>query len=260
MASITATPHEQQPAGNGADPFPLRLNVLYEDDVMLAVDKPAGLLVHGDGTGAPTLTESVRTYLEASRQAQAAREVQAVQRLDVDTTGVVVFSKAKRVQAQLDADMAQHGCVRKCYLALCRGAFPWEHQIITLALGRDRHNARLMRLSTTGKPARTQVHRLCVTGARQTQVSLLLVELETGRKHQIRTHLAAEGFPLLGDKLYGVPADRHTDIPLMLHAYEERLPHPISHETLVIRAPIPERIQVRVPNAVELVASALDTL
>lgn len=260
MASTTTTPHEQQPAGNVGDFSLSRLSVLYEDDVMLAVDKPAGLLVHGDGTGAPTLTESVRTYLEASRQAQAAREVQAVQRLDVDTTGVVVFSKAKRVQAQLDVDMAQHGCVRKCYLALCRGAFAWEHQTITLALGRDRHDARRMRPSTTGKPAWTQVRRLCVTGARSAQVSLLLVELETGRKHQIRAHLAAEGFPLLGDKLYGVPADRHADIPLMLHAYEERLPHPISHKILVIRAPIPERIRVRVPDAAELVASALDTI
>ena len=102
------------------------------------------------------------------------------------------------------------------------------------------------------------MRRLATSGARGSRRSLLLVELVTGRKHQIRVHLAHAGFPILGDALYGTPADRgHRAPALMLHAFEERLPHPVTGAPLVIRAPYPERFAQAFPGGLALVDAAL---
>lgn len=250
------------------------VRVLFEDRWLLAVDKPAGVIVHGDGTGARTLTDDVRAHLVAAGEDEAARQLQAVQRLDRDTTGVVLFSKDKAVQATLDAALAGRAggasggvlagarpagtddraaaraaatgtrAARKRYLAVVRGEFPWHARTLDGPIGRDRHDARRMRVSRTGKAAETRVTRLAVVGGPAARRSLLLVELVTGRKHQIRVHLAHAGFPILGDALYGVPADRGPHAPgLMLHAREEMLVHPVTDETLDLVAPCPERIR-----------------
>lgn len=261
------------------------VRVLFEDRWLLAVDKPAGVIVHGDGTGARTLTDDVRAHLVAAGEDEAARQLQAVQRIDRDTTGVVLFSKDKAVQATLDAALAGRAggasggvlasarptgtddraaarpagtdaravtradatddrAARKRYLAVVRGEFPWRARTFGGPIGRDRHDARRMRVSRTGKVAETRVTRLAVAGGPAARRSLLLVELVTGRKHQIRVHLAHAGFPVLGDALYGVPADRGPHAPgLMLHAWEEMLVHPVTDETLDLVAPCPERIR-----------------
>jgi len=207
--------------------------VVYEDPVLLAADKPARLLVHADGTDADTLTARVRGHLERAGRSVAA---QAVQRLDVETTGLVLFSLAEEFQPALDAQVAGHD-MRKRYLAVTRGRLPvtpGEWLRIDAPIARDRHDARRMRVARTGKPAQTMVREL----RREKGLSLLLVELLTGRKHQIRVHLAHEGCPLLGDGLYG--GARHAD-GLMLHAWEERLTHPVTGEELCLRTEVPER-------------------
>lgn len=239
----------------------IRVSVLYEDEWLIAVDKPAGIIVHGDGTGAETLTDLVRTRLETEGDATAASQLQAVQRLDRDTTGVVLFSKDKSVQGALDAALAGRAVgtsaggpdaassARKRYLAVVRGEFPWRSRTFDGSVARDRHDARRMRVGRTGKSAQTRVERLAVSGPRAGRRSLLLVELVTGRRHQIRVHLAHAGFPILGDELYGVPADRSPRVPgLMLHAWEERLTHPVTGERLVVRAPCPERFRALFPD------------
>lgn len=245
------------------------IGVLYEDEWLLAADKPAGLLVHGDGTGAPSLTGIVRAHLLASGENEAAAQLQSVQRLDVDTTGIVLFSKDKAVQPALDALVAMHdggapaapACdgasaaaragVRKRYLAIVRGAWPWESCEIDAAIGRDRHDARRMRVAPSGKPARTHVMRLATAGPRATCRTLLLVELASGRKHQIRVHLASRGFPIVGDALYGTPADRRARVGsgLMLHAVAEDLVHPVTGRPLALRTPVPARFVEAFPGA-----------
>ena len=254
------------------------VDVLFEDEWLLAVDKPAGLIVHGDGTGAPTLTDLVRAHLARAGEEDGAAQVQAVQRLDRDTTGVVLFSKDKAVQPALDAALAGRagmghsagaaegravgeahdggrftradgGAARKRYLAVVRGEFPWAARTLDQAIGRDRHDARRMRVSRTGKPAETRVTLIAVSGSRGGRRSLLLVDLVSGRKHQIRVHLAHAGFPILGDALYGLPADRASRTPgLMLHAWEERLVHPVTGEPLDLVAPYPERFRRLFPD------------
>jgi 23S rRNA pseudouridine1911/1915/1917 synthase len=204
--------------------------VVWEDPLALVADKPADLLVHGDGTGAETLSDRVQAHLAAEGSRAVA---QAVQRLDVETTGLVLFSKTEQFQPAFDALVAG-GAMRKRYLAEVSGCFPEGDTVIERPLGRDRHDARRMRVSPTGKASLTRVTQLETRDGR----SLLLVELGTGRRHQIRVHLASLGFPVVGDALYG---GERSDEGLMLHAWEERFTHPVTGEKLCLRTPWPER-------------------
>lgn len=215
--------------------------VVYEDEWLLAVDKPAGIIVHGDGTGAASLTDFVRAHLEREGRGAAAAQLQAVQRLDRDTTGLVLFSLDKGVQPKLDALVASHDGIEKSYLAIARGEVPEALREIDVPLARDRHDARRMRVDAHGKPSLTLVRRLAVAGARGKRVSLVELTLKTGRKHQIRVHLSSRGYPIVGDPLYGVPADLAGRTPLMLHAAREALVHPVTGEWLVLDGEWPER-------------------
>lgn len=199
---------------------------VWRDGWLLAADKPAGLLVHGDGTGAASLTDLVR-----ARTGVAC--AQPVQRLDVETTGLVLFSLDKAIQPALDAALATGG-VRKRYIALAAGRIAHGEQIVEAPLGRDRHDARRMRVSETGKPSVTILRPLRTFD----NATLVELELKTGRRHQIRVHLAAIGHPVVGDGLYRGPASAHG---LMLHALEERLTHPVTGEELLLRTAWPER-------------------
>ena len=226
------------------------LEVLYQDDYLLAVNKPAGIIVHADGTHEPSLTEEVREKLralESSSQIDLS-QVQALNRLDRETTGIVLFSLKKETQAQFDQLIASKE-LSKEYLAAVKGAFGPNKLLIDKAIGKDRHNAQKMRVSATGKPSQTEVRLIKVASSAQGQTqSLLLVNLLTGRKHQIRVHLSSLGFPLIGDALYGgVPSlqrgakKKHRLQPLMLHAYRVRFIHPVTGIKIVIKTDIPER-------------------
>lgn len=126
--------------------------IVYRDEALLAADKPAGMIVHGDGTGTRTLTDAVAGALGGDPASTG--ELQAVNRLDRDTTGLVLFSRAKAVQPALDRLVAERA-VEKTYLAAVAGSVPWERRTFEQPIGRDRHDARRMRVSRTGKPART---------------------------------------------------------------------------------------------------------
>lgn len=221
---------------------------LFEDAYVLAWDKPAGIIVHGAGTGATTLTDEVIAYLRerdaeadvdrntedgadgsdeggggggggearrtidrgelTARRRARASELQALQRLDRETSGIVLFSTCKQTQPAFDRLIAERR-IRKRYLAIVEGAFPREPQTFDGPIGRDRHRSGCMRVSGTGKPALTVARCIAYAPAdgHGPARSLVLVELHTGRRHQIRVHLAHAGFPIVGDALYGgVPA------------------------------------------------------
>ena len=218
------------------------LRVVHEDAWLLAADKPAGLLVHGDGTGTPTLTDVVAARLAATGRGDV--RPQAVQRLDVDTTGLVLFSLDPATQPKLDAEVAGRD-MRKLYLAVVAGRFPWGEKTVDAPIGRDRHDARRMRACAAGqgKPAQTRVRKLAFKGGR----TLLEVELMTGRRHQIRVHLASLGFPIVGDELYGgACADAaRGESGLLLHAFAEELDHPATGERLELRTAWPSRLGAR---------------
>lgn len=207
--------------------------IIFEDEWLLACDKPAGVIIHGDGTGVETLTDLVRTHLEGEGRTTAAAQAQAVQRLDRETTGLVLFSLSKDVQPKFDSLVAGHA-MHKRYVAVVRGMFPADARVIDAPIARDRHDSRRMRVGRTGKLARTHVTCLDVCGG----VSLVACELESGRRHQIRVHLAHVGHPIVGDALYGGGCSR---AGLMLHALQEEFDHPVTGERLVLSTEWPAR-------------------
>lgn len=207
---------------------------IYEDEVLLAWDKPAGIIVHGDGTGVRTLTDVVAAHLDATGRADA--RPQPVQRLDAETTGLVLFSLERATQPALDAQVAGHA-MDKTYLAVVSGRVPWAQKTVRQPIGRDRHDARRMRACRPGqgKPAETRIRRVAEKDGR----TLLAVTLVTGRRHQIRVHLASLGHPIVGDALYG--GARSTS-GLLLHAWREELDHPVSGERLRLETAWPQRL------------------
>lgn len=270
--------HAAVPAGHAGAPsgaVPAAPPILYEDDFVVAVDKPQGILVHGDGTGTPTLTDRVQALLDARAAGWPEiphERVQAVQRLDVGTSGVVLFSKHALFQPLFDALLAGDAapgrggaagtrdaaaCTRagKLYVAVVRGVPAAPLLEIDDPLGRDRHDARRMRVSPTGKPAFTQVEMVARLGGRWEGCSLVAVRIATGRRHQIRVHLAAHGLLVAGDALYGPdrrpasgnnpdrrPASSNGRAPsLMLHALGEEFVHPLYGTPVSIRSSWPAR-------------------
>ena len=228
----------------------LSLKILYQDEYLLAVNKPVGIIVHADGTNEPSLTEIVceKLCVHESPTEVDLSQVQALNRLDRETTGIVLFSLNKETQSQFDQLIASKE-LSKEYLAAVKGAFEPNKLLIDKAIGKDRHNAQKMRVSATGKPSQTEVRLVKTVLTAQSQThSLLLVNLLTGRKHQIRVHLSSLGFPLIGDTLYGGVSSlqrgakkKHKQQPLMLHAYRVEFIHPVTGVKIVIKTDIPER-------------------
>lgn len=196
------------------------MNILYEDDALLFINKPAGLVVQRSyDMTEPVLVELVAQYTSP---------IFLMQRLDRGTSGVMFFSKRSDINAKLTRQFEQKR-IRKRYLALCEGELS-EVQTIDAPLARIGPISFGVR--DGGKRAITDV--APIVTARN--ASLVAVVLQTGRTHQIRVHLAAIGHPLAGDWLYG---ERNAERP-MLHAAELEMTHPVKNEPLRVAAPLPD--------------------
>ena len=208
-------------------PESLPLSIIYEDDDLLVLDKPAGQLVH------PTTKETHGTMANAVRGYYAACGVHLdfhpCHRLDRNTSGLLLIAKHPEVQYQI----MRQNALRREYLALIEGTIMPPAGCIDAPIARALPSIILRCVAEDGKPARTHYETQRTNG----NYSLLRLWLDTGRTHQIRVHLAHCGHPLLGDDLYGgttEPIARHA-----LHSAHLTLVHPRTKEVLILTAPLP---------------------
>jgi 23S rRNA pseudouridine1911/1915/1917 synthase len=197
------------------------LDILHEDDALVFVNKPAGLVVQQRmfEPDEPFLHDLVQRYTSPAF---------LMQRLDRGTSGVIFFTKLSEVNVRLTRQFERKR-IKKTYLALCDGELG-ERQTVDAPIARI--GAIKFGVKDGGKRAVTHLRPL----AYQAAGSLIEIELETGRTHQIRVHLAAIGHPLAGDWLYG---EQNESRP-MLHAAELEMTHPLTGQPLRVAAPVPD--------------------
>ena len=209
----------------------LKPDIVYEDELVLIVNKPKDVLVHSDGNEEMTLTRMVESYL-CDRNYIAALPIH---RLDKETSGLVVFSKSIIFQPILDQYLSQKK-IRRNYLAFCEGKMePGKIITIDKPIGKDRHNPNKRIIYKNGQKALTKVR--CIGVNKAKNYSILLCSLETGRTHQIRVHLSSIGYPILNDDLYGRPSNLCVRMGLFAESIE--MYHPLKDDNLNIECELP---------------------
>jgi 23S rRNA pseudouridine1911/1915/1917 synthase len=210
---------------------PLDLRIAYEDEHLLVVDKPAGVVVHpGAGRQSGTLVHALLGQTAGGEPDRPG----IVHRLDRDTSGLLVVARTEDAHRRLQSLVRRHKLERE-YLALVRGRPRSRAGRIEAAIGRDRSEPTRQSLDTdTPREAITHFEVVELLGDH----ALLRVRLETGRTHQIRVHLAAIELPVVGDPVYGVPGlglERQ-----FLHAARLAFPHPITGDRIETESPLPD--------------------
>lgn len=208
----------------------LTLPLLHEDDVLAAIDKPAGLAVHGaPGDAGPSVAGWWRARLGAAAGGFGVEHPGIVHRLDKDTSGVLLLAKTPDAQAKLSSAF-ENRSAKKTYLAICDGVPPQERAIVDAPLARHPGDRTRMAVTTHGRASRTGFDVLFAARGR----AFLVVRPETGRTHQIRVHLAAIGAPVRFDRVYGTPGEGRQ----LLHAWQLEVPHP-DGDVLLVTAALP---------------------
>lgn len=216
---------------------PMALPIVYEDDAIIVLDKPAGMVVHpAAGNWSGTLLNGLLHHFPPIA---AVPRAGIVHRLDKDTSGLMVVAKTLQAHTDLVRQL-QARTVKREYLALVWGT-PSLQRTVSAAIGRHpRDRVRMAVLeSPTAKPAVTHYRRLATGAIDRMPVSLLCCQLETGRTHQIRVHMQSVGYPLVGDPLYGKPHLTAVFARQALHACRLGLLHPVSGKPNEWRAPLP---------------------
>jgi 23S rRNA pseudouridine955/2504/2580 synthase len=233
---IVRVPPLRLPAPGETRPAPpAEFPIVFEDDAMLVIDKPAGIAVHG-GSG---VAFGVIERLRAARP--EAKFLELVHRLDRDTSGLLMIGK-KRAPLLALHDMLREGRSEKHYYALVSGDWQNDRQHIRLPLLKwtTKSGERRVKVDEQGQVA----HTIVSLKHRYGKFSLLDAELRTGRTHQIRVHLASSGFPIAGDDKYGdetknASLARQGFSRMFLHAHSLAFAHPVSGERLELQAPLP---------------------
>ena len=243
-------------------PQDIPLNILYEDEYIVAIDKPKGMVVHPSfGHKEGTLVNAVLSYLMKQKTGDRSQETALtrnpepgtrnfnlnqrsdarpgiVHRLDKGTTGVILVAKDAKTQEMLSS-LFKERKVQKTYRAVVEGVVKKENGIIEGNIGRHHTDRKKMALLKAGG-------REAVTGFKVIQrlngFTYIEAYPKTGRTHQIRVHLSHTGHPVVGDEIYGKKAKKIADRPL-LHAYRIEFRHPVKDRALLIEAPVPEDME-----------------
>lgn len=215
-------------------PTKMDLNIVYEDDYILAINKPSGMAVHPSILHFDnSLANGVKYYFD---KINLHKKIRAVNRIDLNTSGLVLFAKNEYVQECLIRQMNTSD-FQKTYLAVVEGNFNETCGTVNAPIARKNNSIIEREINETGQNAITHYEVL----KNFDNYSLVKCILETGRTHQIRVHMAHIGHPLLGDSLYG------TNLNLInrqaLHSYKMQFIHPISKNILVLEAPVADDIK-----------------
>jgi len=214
------------------------LDVIYEDDTLLVVNKPAGMVVHPAlGHASGTLVNAVLAHCPQIAEVGGADRAGIVHRLDKDTSGLIIVAKDEATHAALQRQF-KHRQVVKTYLALGEDQVQPREGVVEAPVGRDKRQRKKMAVVRSGREAHT-MYRASEYFADHT---LLEVRPRTGRTHQVRVHLAWLGYPIVGDTVYGHRRQRLLRSRHFLHASRLRFTHPATGEEVEFKAPLPPEL------------------
>jgi 23S rRNA pseudouridine1911/1915/1917 synthase len=223
-------------------PRSLPLDIIYEDEDLLVVNKAAGMVVHpAPGHHDDTLVNALVARYPDIMNGDSGLRPGVIHRLDKDTSGLIIIARNAVTQSALAGQMKRHEIVKR-YLALVEGIVAVDQGSIDAPIGRNpRHRQQMAITVVKSREARTHFRVL----DRFNRHTLLLLELETGRTHQIRVHLKAIGHPIVGDPVYGSGSvNRNFTIKRQfLHAYQLKFTHPTTGKVINFEAPLPEDLQ-----------------
>jgi len=235
---------EEKAAASDLEAQPIELEVIYEDEQILVINKPFGLVVHpGAGLTGGTLANGLIFYYPEIKEVGSPLRPGIVHRLDKDTSGLIVVARTQAAYNSLRQQFEDR-TVEKIYLGLARGRFKEKEGIIDLPVGR--HPALRQKMSVKSKKPRVALTRYEVLREFRHSTFLALKPL-TGRTHQLRVHLAAIGHPLVGDSRYGQTQGnrRQQERRLFLHAFRLSFRHPLSGEKVEFESPLPPALEAR---------------
>ena len=214
------------------------LNVIYEDNDIIVINKPKGMVVHpANGNPDGTLVNAVMNKCKDSLSGIGG-EIRPgiVHRLDKDTSGAIIVAKNDKAHIALSEQLKNHE-VKKTYLALVRGIIKENEATINMPIARSKKDRKKMDVDKDGKEAITHFK---VLGRYKNKYTLLQINLETGRTHQIRVHLSQIGYPIVGDAVYSNGKNEWGVEGQCLHAKSLKFKHPITGKEMFIEAPMPE--------------------
>lgn len=224
------------------EPEAIDISVLYEDDEIIVIDKMPGMVVHpAPGHFSGTLVNALLHHCPSLSGIGGVARPGIVHRLDQDTSGIIIVAKTQRAMDSLAKAFASHKGVRKTYLAVCHGKPSLVSGRIENMMGR--HPVDRKRMAIVSKGGKSAITNWRVVNS-ENAYSVIECDIETGRTHQIRVHMAALGCPVIGDKTYGKSAldKKLSPVPMrqMLHAWKLEIRHPTTGEQMSFVAPPPD--------------------
>lgn len=217
------------------------LDIIYEDDDIIVINKPKGMVVHpANGNPDGTLVNAVMAICKDSLSGIGG-EIRPgiVHRLDKDTSGAIIVAKNDKAHVNLSEQLKEHK-VKKTYLALVRGIIKENEATINMPISRSNKDRKKMDVNKEGKEAITHFK---VLRRYKNKYTLLQINLETGRTHQIRVHLSYIGYPIIGDEVYSNGKNEWDIKGQCLHAWKLEFMHPITKEKISLEAEIPEYLK-----------------
>lgn len=213
------------------------IEILYEDNDIIVVNKPKGLVVHpANGNPDGTLVNAILSICKNSLSGIGGElRPGIVHRLDKDTSGLIIVAKNDKAHINMSEQIKERN-VKKTYIALVRGNVPEEEATINMPIGRSTKDRKKMAVTKNGKQAITHFKVL----KRYSKYTLLEIKIETGRTHQIRVHMAEIGYPVVGDAVYSNGKNEFGIEGQMLHAYKLEFMHPITNKHMELTAPLPQ--------------------